>query len=137
MLTEVLTIHPPKKVGREQILGRLALKFGIEGKDPTLREDVLRAKQGDKDAFAVIVREQLTEFSAGCKKLLAAPNMQLEKTADREWLVTKCKDWATKIDGHMTDLKQDKKDWQDVLKDANETATKMQATLRDKALQLS
>jgi len=81
--------------------------------------------------------KRLTEFSAGCKKLIAAPNMQLEKTADRDWLVAKCTDWATKIDGHIAELKEEKKDWQDVLKDANETATKMQATLKDKALQLS
>jgi len=81
--------------------------------------------------------KRLTEFSAGCSKLIAAPNLQVENAEDRQWLVAKCKDWAAKIDGHIADLKQNKKDWQEVLKEANETAKKMQSTLKDKALELS
>ena len=64
-------------------------------------------------------------------------NHPIEKATDREWLVAKCKDWVAKIDGHIVDLKQDKKDCREVLKEANDTANKMQQTLKDKAFQLT
>jgi len=81
--------------------------------------------------------KRLKEFSAGCSKLIAAPNLQLEDVEDRKALVAKCKDWSIKIDGHIADLKQDKKEWREVLKEANETARKMQEKLKDLALQLT
>lgn len=76
--------------------------------------------------------KRLKEFKAGCKKLIAATHPQLAKQ-DRDWLITKCKNWLSKIEAHIAELEQDKRDWQDVLREAGETAKRMREVLRKQA----
>lgn len=80
--------------------------------------------------------QRLVEFRAGCKKLIAAPNMQLTDPLDRKWLIDKCGDWLAKIEGHIDDLEQSKKPWQDVLKEASQTAERMESVLGAKSTEI-
>jgi hypothetical protein len=80
--------------------------------------------------------QRLTEFRVGCKKLIDAPNEQLTNPSDRKWLVDKCRDWLVKIEGHIADLEQGNKQWEDVLKEATQTADRMESVLREKSTEI-
>jgi hypothetical protein len=80
------------------------------------------------------VAKRINEFRAGCSQLIFSPHASLAQ-ADRDWLVEKCRAWATKLDDHLTELEKGA----DALKvrgDADDTIRKLQAALRERATQL-
>lgn len=101
--------------GREYLLRLSDAAGAFSNKIPDSRASTLR---------------RMKEFKAGCEKLIAAPHTQLVNREDREWLVKKCNDWLIKIEVHIAELEQGKKDWREVLAEAVETSKRMQAVLK-------
>jgi hypothetical protein len=75
--------------------------------------------------------ERLNDFRRGCSRLILAEHAPLA-SKDREWLVKKCRDWAAKLDGHLTDLEAGK-DTAQVRAEVDKTITNLISALRTHA----
>lgn len=78
------------------------------------------------------LEQQLADFRRSCDALQAAPLTQL-LPAERAWLRDRCRTWATKFDGQLAELGQDRKTFRDVRNKADETVQKLINTLRKQA----
>jgi len=81
----VIKINQTRNVVWIRILGRFALNFGNVGTDPSLREEVLRAKQGDKDAFAIIFHKLEERLLAFCHQACYGHH-EFEDVATEVWV---------------------------------------------------
>jgi hypothetical protein len=84
-----------------------------------------------RPATASALADRLTELRRGCTTLILADHPPLTP-ADRQWLVQKCRGWATVIDGHLAALEAGKPTDQ-VETDADATVRKLSHALREKA----
>ena len=61
------------------------MNFNSRGKDPSLRDEVSRAKQGDRDAFAIIVTQLDRRLLAACYRACFGHH-EYEDVAIKVWL---------------------------------------------------
>lgn len=54
-----------------------------------------------KPATPAALATRINEFRQGCSTLILAEHKPLPD-ADRDWLLERCRAWATKLDGHLT-----------------------------------
>lgn len=77
---------------------------------------------------------RLQQFRAGCVELLNAQHQQLPPD-DRTWLLEKCQKWIDKIDGHLADLGDSTKDFQQIQGEADETINSLATALHQRSME--
>ncbi|HJZ58526.1 MAG TPA: hypothetical protein VKE74_26530, partial [Gemmataceae bacterium] len=87
----------------------------------------------EKPEDAAALARRINELRTGCSKLIFSPHEPLPEK-DREWLVGKCREWAKKMDDHLTALEAGA-DLRAVRADVDQTVTKLSAALRERAAQ--
>jgi hypothetical protein len=86
------------------------------------------SQPGSAEALA----QRLREFRRGCDALIGAPHAPLA-TADRDWLVERCRVWSGKLDAHLADLESQTKPLDQVRTEADETVRKLMQAIRERA----
>ena len=84
---------------------------------------------------AAEVARRINEFRTGCTQLIFSPHAPLAQK-DKEWLVGRCRDWAKKLDEHLTALETPNADPRKIRGEADETIRKLQGALRERAGQV-
>lgn len=81
------------------------------------------------------LERRLREFRHGCDTLIRAPHTQLA-AADRDWLVDRCKNWSSKLDGHLADLNSGAKPFSDIRREADATINALIKALEERSRQV-
>lgn len=84
---------------------------------------------------AIGVAKRIAEFRQGCSTLILASHRPLTDE-DREWLVDKCRAWASKLDAHLASVEAGE-DIQAVRNATDETITKLREALRKRSEEIS
>jgi hypothetical protein len=87
-----------------------------------------------EDARALARR--LNEFRQGCSTLILADHAPLAPI-DRQWLVGKCREWASKLDANLTAIEAADPDLNKIQAEADETIRKLIEALRTRAAGLA
>ncbi len=80
---------------------------------------------------AASLAQRIGEIRQGCSGLILAEHQPLS-TADRQWLIGKCREWAAKFDEQLVALEAGG-DPQDVLAAMDATVSKLVQALRERA----
>lgn len=94
----------------------------------TISEDYL--SKGPESAEELATR--ITEFRAGCTRLLLAEHAQLTE-AGREDLRKRCRNWAAKLDAQLAALEKDPKQAPTISGEVDQLARTLATTLRGQA----
>jgi hypothetical protein len=109
----------PEQASRDEYLSGLA----------TAADEWFKKTPSDPQELAT----RISQFRAGCSTLILAEHRPLSKE-DRQWLVDKCRAWATKIDGHLAALESGTSTT-DVRTAMDDTVRKLSTALRERASQ--
>ena len=75
--------------------------------------------------------KRITEFKAGCDKLVRATHPQIKNSEERQLLTSKCAKWSSTLDTFIGQMKNKPSEWQTFVSEAVNLSKDMQRELMD------